>query len=99
MAMGGAKLGVHLNKKGGNITRDPGNRKIMMTKEPYQPELKLGQQFIGPILGNILMKLFQSTESLDNFKEGKILTCKNSDLGLKCVYINKQPAAIVIKVK
>jgi hypothetical protein len=51
------------------------------------------------MFADILMKLFNSTESYDNFQENKILTCKNSDLGLQCRYINNQPAAVVIKVK
>lgn len=99
MGIGGSKLGIHLNKKGGNLTIDPSNRKIMMKQPEYKPQLSLGQQFVGNMFADILMKLFNSTESYDNFQENKILTCKNSDLGLQCRYINNQPAAIVIKVK
>jgi len=85
------------NKMGNNPFGD-----LQRAKGPYEVEIKLGQHFIGPEqLGAILQKLFQSTDSLSNFENGKILKHKTTGLGLQCYLHNNQPtmpSAVVVKV-
>jgi len=103
MADGTPKISPFMNNKKGSrdiVKPLDMTRKYIHTKGPYKPELTLGQSFIGAdALADILYKLFQSTDSLDNFEEGKILKSKNSELGLQLKTVNGQPSAFVIKIK
>lgn len=98
MADGTPKISPHLNKKGGNVTRDIGSRKHMSTKGPYKQ--------LNPKI-NILNYVFQGAELTDvlltynlEFKNNKISKIKNSPFGLK-MYLTPQnkPVAVVVKIK
>jgi hypothetical protein len=99
-ATGMPKLSPFENKKGGSDAVRPLDRKNISTEGPYQQSVQLGQRFVGRNqIAPKLQELFQSTQSLDNFKHGEILKIKNSDLGLQLLLTNNIPTAIVIKVK
>jgi hypothetical protein len=99
-AFGMPKLSPFENKKGGSDAVKPVTRKNITTKGPYEQNVQVGQKFVGADkLGEKLLELFQSMESLNNFEHGKILKIKNSDLGLQLILINNMPSGIVIKLK
>lgn len=102
MADGTPKISPFSNKKGAKDIVKPYDmtRKYVNTEGPYEQQLTMGVNYYGAdALADILLKLFKSLDSLNNFQEGKVLKNKTGDLGLQLKTINNQPCGIVVKVK
>lgn len=94
-AFGEIKQSIHANnKKGGNITRDPTNKKIPWNKGPYQKR-KPGEILIG----DDLLKELGSMGGVE-FEDGKIIKRKNSNQILKLfTNLHGQPCGKIVEVK